>query len=800
MAEYSVIGKSVLRVDALEKVTGEAEYCSNIKLPRMLHAKVLYSPHPHARIISIDTTKAERLPGIACVITGKDVPKRKHGAIVRDTNILAIDVVRAVGESVAAVAAETVEAAEEALEQIDVKYEPLPAIFDPEEAMGTNPPVIVHPDLFNYEYNVPDYRRLDLDRPNVFMHYKIRKGDIERGFQESDLIMENRFLTARKQHCALEPITTIAQPEADGGLTVWISKHLLQMVRVALSGIFGIKPSKIRVIQPYMGGCFGGKAGSGEELVALLALKTGRPVKQVFTREEVFIRSGSATPIIIYIKDGVKNDGTLIAREMKAVLTAGGSSEAVTAEVTRRCAFEAVGTYRLPNFKWDSYGVYTNEPTASAFRSFGCPQVIWAIESHMDMLAEKLGINPVEMRRKNLLQEGEPNACGEITHSIGVEQCLDKVVEFIKLDEKPKGEGVWRRGKGIGIGDKFSLAPSASMAKVKVMEDGSITVYHGAEEHGQGCDTVMAQIAAEEFGISVDEVKIAFSDSQYIPYDFGTISSRATYHTGNAVRLACQDAKQQIFERVGQRLGTSPSELETKKGEVYVKGTPDKKVKIVELFAGYRPGGWGGYTTGGEIIGNATFVQEAVSEDRETGQIDPKLAAEGKKLNASCAYFAQAVEVAVNIETGEVKVLRCGTAADMGQPINPKMCEQQMEGAMGMEIGASIYEEYVVKNGIVANPNFTDYRIPSVGEMPTIDNVKLMITPVPYKGGPFGVKGGFAEGAQIGINAAIGNAVYNAVGVRIKDLPITAEKVLKALKEKEAKGKAFALDNTSKDG
>ena len=784
MAELSVVGKNVLRVDALEKATGQAVYCADIKLPHMLYAKVLRSPHPHAKIVSVDTSKVEKLPGVVCVITGKDAPKRRFGQVVYDETVLAQDIVRAVGSPVAAVAAETIDAAEEALELIEVKYEQLPAIFDPEEAISTNPSVVIHPGLFSYDYSIPSLRRLDSDRPNVFMHFKIRNGDVEKGFRESDLIMENKFSTARIQHCAIEPHVVIAQPEADGGLTVWLSNQCLQDKRMDLSRLFDIKPSKVRVIQPYIGGAFGGKNGLRDEPIAiLLALKTAKPVKLELTREEIFLRGGTRAQMIIDIKDGVRRDGTLLSREMRAIVC-GGSSEAVVALVTRNCSFGAVGTYRIPNFKFDSYGVYLNEPVATAFRGFGSTQVIWAIESHMDMLAEKLGIDPVTIRKKNLLREGEINVTGEVTHSIGVEQCLDKVLEFIKLNEKPKVEGVWRRGKGFSIGNKYSLAPSASMARVKVMEDGNIIVYHGSSELGQGCDTVMAQIGAEEFGISVDKVKIAFSDSLYMPYDFGTVSSRVTYHMGNAVRLACQDAKRQIFERIAQGLEVDPGDLEMEAGVIYVKGVPDKKVMIVELFAGYRPGGYGLYTEGGEIMGNATYIQGFIPEDNETGQIDRKLANEGRRLNAFYSHTAKAVEVAVNVETGEVKVLRCVAADDMGQPINPKMCEQQAEGGIGMGIGGAIYEEVLLKEGIIENPSFTDYRMPSVGQMPTVDKVKTIRVPAPHKDGPFGAKG-FAEGAMIGIDAAIGNAVYNAVGVRIKELPISAERVLRKIKDKE---------------
>ena len=783
MEVLSTVSKSVLRVDAQEKATGEALYVADITLPGMLRAKVLRSAHPHGKIVRIDTRKAERLPGIVSVVTGRDAPAKKFGQIIFDESVLARQIVRSIGTPVAAVAAETIDAAEEALKLIEIQYEELPAVFDPEEAIGTDPPVIVHPDLFSYECAVPFLRRLDPDRPNVFAHFKIRRGDVERGFEDSDLILENRFSTPRMQHAAIEPHVTIAKPEPDGGITVWLSNQCAQSRIADLSRLFEIKPSKIRIIQPYIGGAFGGKAVLREEPIAvLLALKSGRPVKLEYTREEVFFRGGTRAAMIVDMKDGVKKDGTLMARQIRVIL-AGGSTEAASVLVTRNCAFGSMGSYCIPNFKWDSYGVYLNEPVTTSLRGFGNTEVIWAVESQMDMLAERLGISPVTIRKKNLLKEGETNAYGEITHSIGVEQCLEKVLKIIRPEDKPKTRGVWRRGKGISIGNKYSLAPSASTAKLKVREDGSVVVYHGSSELGQGCDTVMAQIAAQEFGLSVDQVTIAYSDSLYMPYDFGTISSRVTYHMGNAVRMACQDAKKQLFERAAQRLDAFPGALEMKEGTIYVRDARDKKVMVVELFAGYRPGSYGLYSEGGEIIGNATFVQGFIPEDSETGQIDPERAAEGMRLNAFFGHTAKGVEVAVNTETGEVKVLKCAVADDMGKPINPKMCEQQAEGGIGMGIGSALYEEILMDKGSMVNPSLTDYRIPSVGEMPSIGNIKTMIAAAPHKDGPYGAKG-FAEGVMIGIDAAIGNAVYNAVGARIKDLPITPEKVLRGLSKK----------------
>jgi len=790
MGELSVVGKSVPRIDALEKVTGKAVYCTDISIPGLLNAKILRSIHPHARIVSIDTSKAEQVPGVKRVLTGKDVPNKKYGLVVWDRTILARDVVRFVGDPVAAVAAESLDAAEEALRLIEVKYDLLPAVFDAEEAMRSNPPAVLHPELSKYPrgkaFGGPRY---EPDFPNVFFHAKFYRGNVERGFQQADLILENRFSTTRIQHAALEPHDAVVRPEADGGLTIWVGRQNIWRMKDDIGAIFGITPSKIRVIQPYVGGAFGGKVVTGEELITvLLALRTGKPVKLVYTRKEVFTNGGCRVPQIIYIKDGVKKDGTFVARQIRAILACGAYENNIGV-VTRNCAFGAIGTYRISNFKWDSYGVYTNEPPACSFRGLGSTQVVWAVESHVDMLAQKLGIDPVEIRRKNILQEGEPNVTGEITHSIGARECLEKMAEFIRFDSRIELEDPWRRGKGIAIGNKYSMAPTQAIARVKILEDESIEVYHSADENGQGCNTVVAQIAAEEFGISVDRVRVIFTDTLSCPYFAGgSTSSRVTYNLGNAVLLACKDAKRRLFRIVANRLKVDlfPEELATKGGEVYVKSNPDQKIRIAEIFLGYRgdrPGGYGNYTEGGEIIGTDTWIQDYTPEDLETGQIDPAQAAQGKRLNAFWAHTAKAVEVAVNVETGQIKVLRCGAASDMGQPINPKMCEQQAEGGIVMGIGDALYEEMQMDKGFVTNPNFTDYKVPSTSEVPMMQDVKSLIAAAPHKDGPFGAKG-FGEGAMIGMEPAIGNAVYNAIGVRVKDLPITPEKILRAIKEK----------------
>lgn len=787
MTGYSIIGKTVNKPDAVEKVTGKAKYCIDMELPGMLYGSVLRSPYAHARIISIDTSKAEKLPRVRCVITGKDAPGKRYGETICDKHIIARNVVRFVGDPVAAVAADTIDIAREALDLIKVKYEQLPAIFDPEAAWSTTASVIVHPDLFNYQPGpisaAPDQHiTFERDRPNVCKHYKIRYGDVDKGFEEADEIVENRFSTARIQACTLEPHDCIAQAESDGSLTVWSGRQLLYFSKAYLCGVFDLPPSKVRVISSMnIGGSFGSKSMFAvEPIAALLAQMTGAPVKIVLSREEVFCCGGTRIPMIIYMKDGVKRDGTLVAREARVILNAG--AYAVLGPVlATNLTFAFTGVYRVPNVKIDTYAVYTNEPSSIAFRGFASSQPIWAIETEMDIIAERLGLDVVEIRKKNMLKEGEGNAHGEIMHSMGARQCLEKVVETIEWDKKPKQqEGPWKIGRGLAVGTKYGMPGGVSVGSVKVHEDGSLEVRHSADDFGQGSNTVMAQIAAEVFGISVDRVKVVCGDTDRVPFSTGTIAQGSTYNIGNGVRLAAEDAKRQVLAKAAEKMEVLPDDLETKDGKIYVKSAPSHTINIADLFIKIPAGCY--VQKEGEIVGKGTWVQHNAPPDPETGQIDPDLAQKGLRRASFYGYAAQGAEVSVNVETGEVKVTKLIAACDMGQPINPKMCEAQMEGGMAMSLGSALWEEVMMDKGNMLNPNLRDYPLPTTVNMPKRENIKEFLTPVPHKEGPYGAKG-MGETIMTPGAPAIGNAIYDAVGVRIKDLPITPEKVFKAVKE-----------------
>lgn len=780
MDDLSVVRSSVRRVDGLEKVTGAAKYADDFTLPRMLHGKVLRSPHPHARILKIDTSQAERLSGVRAVLTGKDIPEGRMG-VVLDRPLLAKEVARFAGEAVALVAAESLEVAEEALELIEVDYEGLPAVFDMEEAMKPNPEVVVQPGHDKLP-TIPAYAGQDIpfdtegERSNVYRSFHLEEGDIEQGFREADVILENRFEVTRTQHCTMEPHCAMARPELDGGFTVWASEQHPFEAQGFLSRIFGLSRSQVRVITPYIGGAFGGKLFvMACPWAIMLAQKTGRPVKLIYSREEVFVEGLTDVPAIIYLKDGVKKDGTLVARQVKLILNCGAYSGRVLM-VTGSSCLGATVNYRIPHFDWNSYCVATNEPPAGPFRGYGGVQVIFAIESHMDMLAKSIGMDPCEFRRKNLFKEGEINLLGQTTTpDIEAEECLDKVVEWIGWNKKEKKneEGPWKIGRGIIAQGKGGLVSAYSLVEVKVHADSTIEIRHSATEGGQGCHTVLAQIAAEEFNTSVDKIKQIYSDTAITPYDITSTANLTTFNTGNSLRRACQDAKRQIAEVASERLNVEKENLEIRDGLIYIKGQGDAALKLGELFV---PGS-GGTARSGEIVGHGVFSGRKLSDD-EQDRILKKFGSDYMHCHGACA-----VELAVNVESGEVKVLRVAQCHDMGTPVNPQTCAAQMEGGTGMGIGRALYEDIVIEDGVTKNPNFKEYKLPTIMEVPLGDEVISMMPKCePHVDGPYGAKG-FGESTNCGLSPAIANAIDDAVGVRLLDLSMSREKVLAGLKE-----------------
>ncbi len=772
------VGKSVSRVDALDKVLGRAQFIADLarQFPGLLQVKVLRSPYAHARIVSIDTSEAERLPGVRAVVTGKDCPERVAWMTPR---ILALDEVIWAGQGVAAVAAESLEIAEEALPLIRVAYGELPAVFDAEEAKKKYPPAIVDRDLGRHKGS-PQFTP---EAPNISGHYRLRAGDVEKGFAHAEVILENRFSTSRVSHSQLELASCIARAEPDGGVTLWTNGQGVHIIKGLLSELFHLPGSKVRVINPYQGGSFGNRLRFYvEPLATLLSLRVKGAVLFTYTREEMYRASPSRLPVITKMRTGATRDGTIVAQQMEIIVDNGASYSCL--QDGRAAGSGAVCVYRLPNFFMDTYGVNTHTPWSGPYRGLGTPQVTWAVESQIDMLAESLAMNPMDLRRKNVLHKGERNAYGERIESIGVMGCLEKVAQEIRLDEPCREKpGPWRRGKGVAMGGKQNTPRGRSEAGVLVHEDGSVEVLISCDEHGMGAETVMAQITAEEFRVPIERVKVIRGDTSVTPYDTFSASSFTVYNTGNALRLACQDAKRQLFQAAAEKLETFPEDLEMENGRISVKGSPQSGVAVADLFRPFTlfaDQGGPGLKKGTPVRGQGLFAPSpAVSWDKESG-LTPR-------MWNWYQYNACGVEVSVNIETGEIKVLRGVIAADMGFPINPKMCEGQIEGGFCMAIGASILEEYIYENGLMTNASYGDYRIPTIGEVPLRKEVNALFSPDPLPDGPWGAKG-VGEGTMIAVAPAIANAVYQAVGIRVKDLPLSAERILRLIQEKKGAG------------
>lgn len=758
MTELAVVGKTVPRVDAREKVTGKAIYVDDISLPGMLRGKILHSSYPHARIARLDTSRAEHLSGVRGVITSRELPDARHGACYQDQPMLAREKVRYVGEYVAAVAADDEETALEACNLIEVEYEELPVLFDPEEAMAPGA-TLIHEGLGQYELLQPLARCVP--NSNIHNHFRLRKGDVEKGFGEADLVVENRFSVPMIQNCYLEPFGVVAVMDGQGNLTCWVSTQGIRWLQRSLQDLLGIDRNRIRIIVPYVGGGFGGKGDiSAVAICAGLARKTGRPVKMVFSREEIFLSGNNRVPVITYVKDGVKKDGTLLAREVKAVLDSGAYS-GMTSMIVTNAGFGASGPYDIRNVNIDSYGVYTNNVPANAFRGFGTPEVEWALESQMDIIAEKLGLDRVDIRLKNIYRNGTISATGERLQSVGLEETIIKAAEAASFRQPVGQRGA---GKGIASAHKYSMAPGAACAYVEVKIDGSIELRHAVVELGQGCNTVLAQMVAEEFMVPLEKVIVAPNDTATTPFDLMTGSSRATYNMGNAVRLACEDAKKQVRQRAAEILEADPDDLIVENGTVFVKGVPEKSIPFRKLFV------HGGYPL---LVGSGIYNQKARTVNLETGQ--------SERPCAFWMYSTQCVEVKVDEETGQVKVLGFTAAHDVGKAINPDLVKGQIEGGVVQGQSIALMEKVEMERGRILNANLPDYKVATVHETP--DEINCIIVEEPHNEGPYGAKG-IGEGVLAPTASALGNAIYDAVGVRIYDLPLTPEKIYMALKNR----------------
>ncbi len=769
MANYSVVGQSVYRTDANPKVTGRALHVGNIEMPGMLHVAVLRSPYAHARITRIEKSKAEALEGVAVVLTGADIAKMPgidphFGPAFRDQPILAVERVCYIGDSVVAVAAVDRRTAEDALQLVEVDYEPLPAVHDVIEAAKAGATLV-------HEQHRPAKAFADLahvkagQQSNVCYHFKLRTGDVDKAFAEADRVFEDWFSSPPAQHMPMEPHVTLVYVDEHQRINVWTASQSPSYVRTELATTFGIPMHRIRVRVPYLGGGYGAKLYAKlEPLVTVLALITKKPVRYALTREEEFLTI-TKHKVVTKIKTAVKN-GALTARKCEVYWDTGAYAE-IGPRIGHKSGYTSAGPYRIPNVWIDSYCVYTNKVPAGAFRGFGVPQVIWAYDSQTDMIARALGADPVEFRLTPALDEGERFATGTVVRSFGVKEAIRKAAQAVEWS-KPKlaQSGTKRRGKGIAAGVKAVLTPSISGAIVILNADGTANVLSSTVEMGQGSETTMAQIVAEELGMDAGRVHIVQPDTDVTPYDTITAGSRSTYHMGNAVRMAAAKIKTELCEVVAAKLEVDPGDLLARNGKIVVRGMEERGMAIGEIFLAKF--GSLGTTLAAEAVCQPTAAQM----DPETGQ--------SEKCTEYWFPSATAAEVEVDTETGHVKVLKLFSVGDTGTAINPRHCEQQLLGAALMHLGLTMFEEMIFDEGQLINGSLLDYQVASIKDMP--DLVQPIIVQVAHDDGPFGAKGAGETGA-LTVAPAIANAIHDAVGVRIRDLPITPERVLRALVE-----------------
>jgi len=767
----SPVGENTPRIDSREKVTGAAVYADDIQFGNaLLYARIKRSPHPHALIKNIDITKARELHGVKAIVTGEDFPGF-IGLYLQDRHIFCRDRVRYVGDPVAGVAAISEEIAQKALDLIDVEYEVLYPVLDPEFGISPEAPIL-HPDLGKYV--VADFI---LPKPdtNVSNHFKIRKGDVGSTWEKCAAVIERKYRIPHIQHVPLEPHVAIAKVDEAGEVTLWDSSQSPFAQRSLIADALGISQSEMRVIAPSVGGGFGGKAGvSMESLAVAIATKVkGRPVKLLLTREEEFYTAFVRQGLVAYFKIGCDKNGKLLAME-NTFYWDGGAYTEYGVNITRAAGYSCTGPYEVPNVKTDSYCVYSNHPVGGPMRGFGMPEMHAGLEQCIEELALQIGMDSIEFRRRNCLKEGSILATGGKMHPTGLSQCLEESAKAIGWGHKaPPSAPNKRRGKGLALMWKAPAMPpnAGSSAWIELAEDGKITLGIGCQEIGQGAFTVAAQMAAAAFGVPYESVRLAAPvDTRYSPYEWQTVASRITWSTGNAIVNAAHDARQQVLQLVSEAWEENYEDLNIVDG-VVVSYKTEKEIPLKNLVVYGLPKPDGKGWMGGPIIGRGNFMPSNVTGlDPETGQ--------GEQAVVHFTTGAQAVELEVDLDTGKIDIIKGVAAFDVGKAINPDMVKAQMEGGLVQGISSALFECLQLKDGVVQNPSFVDYRIATSTDIP--DEVQSIIVEVPQEDGPWGARG-IGEHSMVPTIPAIANAIYDAIGVRFEGPPFTAEKVYLAM-------------------
>ena len=764
-----VVNTSVEKVDGVSLVTGAAKYTDDFEMPGMLHAKLLTSPHPHARIRAINTKNALALDGVFAVLTHKDVTPIRHTNAGQSApepspydRVILEDKVRFVGDRVAVIAAESRRIAEFAATLVEVDYEILPAVFDMEAAMQPDAPVI---------HDETDAQRIYDAARNIAAFSSVNLGDVEQGFRDADVIIERTYRTQRVKHCALETHGALGYLDENGQLTLITSTQVPFHTQRQLAHILNMPIERIRVIKPRIGGGFGNKQGMFlEDLVALSVLKTGRPVKMIFDRAEEFSGGYCRHPQIIHLKTGAKSDGTLVAQEMRVIGNTGAYGD--HAPTVQECAGrKTLPLYRAPNAHYDVHAVYTNLPVSGAFRGYGAPQGFFAIESQMDELAAKLNMDPLVLRQKNRIRKGDVDllaaaAFGDkeprVMLSCGLGDCIERGAAAIGWKDKrgKPGDGVKRRGVGMACAMQGSGIAGVDWGSAALIlnSDGTISLLCGATDLGTGADTILTQIAAEALGVNMKEIRITTADTELTPFDVGAYASSTTYVSGGAVKKAADQLRAEIMPIASAMLGDAQKRLiiQADSGSACRFISKNGEAISLKQIAAYAQ-----YQQGRQLKTMATNMSET----------------------SPPPFAAAFAEVEVDVETGEVRVTQLVTAVDCGVAINPKLAEGQVEGAVTQGLGFALFEEMQFDaQGRILNPNFADYKIFNAADMPKLTTI-LVQTHEPS--GPFGAK----SIGEVPVNCptpSVANAIFDAVGVRMTEPPFTAEKVLQALRRQNA--------------
>lgn len=772
MQTYNIVGKNIPRNDALEKVTGTATFSSDLNLPGMLHGKVLRSPHPHAKILSIDTTEAENYPGVKAVATWKNTPRVlfntsatmtftvPHLTPVLDQYIFD-NVVRYVGDEIAAVAAVSEEAASEALKLIKVEYEMLPAVFDPLDAIAEDAPII---------HESESGKNISGEIINIQL------GDIEVGFAECDVVLEETFKLPTQKQVQLETQAAVARVGTNGEITVYSTTQTPHPTKMILAKIFDLPESKVRVLNPpYVGGGFGvriGLSAKAEPIAVALAKLSGRPVKLVYSREEDFIASDTRHGGYVTVKLGAKKDGTFHAIHMQSKLN-GGAYCSFGGEVPGVLGAMGLSVYRIPHQSYQGYTVYTNRTPAGAMRGFGNPQAMFAIESMVDMMAEKLGIDLLELHRNNIMQVGDTWCLPYECSSTGLMECMEKGANSIGWERRGKlnrpGDSK-RRGIGMGVGTHVSnswpFCVDYDNAIITIQQDGSVMLSSGVPDIGTGTTTTLPQLAAEALGISMEQISMTFADTLTTPFDIGSHASRTLYAAGTAVLAAANDVKQQILEYAADLLDTPAERLDIKEGMVFIQGQPF------------------GICYGSDAckMGNAKFTSITLKDLAYYAHLRNKqFIGVGRIVPPNAPpWHAHFVEVEVDTETGVIQIIKVAAVHDVGRAINPKIVEGQIEGGVMMGLGYALGEEILVdEKGKPQHTGIHKYFLPTAMDTPEIE---AMYVESNDPTGPFGAKG-VGECGLVPTAPAVATAVYDAIGIRFTEIPMTPERVYKKIKE-----------------